>query len=56
MALNYIIFFVRFVSFGSSGERVPSLSEEDLLPRYIPRVGETEAVKRARLLYQSRYQ
>ena len=50
-----IIFFVRFVSSDSSGERVPSLSEEDLLPRYVPRVGETEAVKRARLLYQSRY-
>lgn len=36
-----------------SGEK---LSEEDLRPRYIPRVGESDAVKRARLLYQSRYQ
>ena len=31
------------------------MSEEDLLPRYVPRVGESEPVKRARLLYQSRY-
>ena len=47
-------FLFRFVS-GSSAERVPPLSEEDLLPRYVPRVGESESVKRARLLYQSRY-
>ena len=48
---------VRFVSVGSD-ERVPPpprLSEEDLLPRYVPRVGESDPVKRARLLYQSRY-
>ena len=51
---NIKFLFVRFVS-SSSGERVPPLSEEDLLPRYVPRVGESEPVKRARLLYQSRY-
>ena len=30
------------------------LPEDDLMPRYVPRVGESEKVKRARLLYQSR--
>ena len=36
----------------ASGERP---TEEDLMPDYVPREGESESVKRARLLYQSRY-
>ena len=51
-----VFFLVRSASSDSSPsvDGVPGVSEEDLLPRYVPRVGESEPVKRARLLYQSR--
>ena len=38
----------------NGGDGGSKISEDDLLPQYIPREGESETAKRARLLYQSR--
>ena len=44
----------RLALYSGGGDSASKLSEDDLYPQYAPREGESEQVKRARLLYQSR--